>query len=224
MDTERLEVMDSQRFDASKLRINRKNLSIQTGLSDEENSVHSSRSTTPSLTFERDSSPDRSDSASDSRESSPPTSENTSLLSLGKDTNLKSISQIDVFEKDGFTTTRTIVRPIPSRSRLPKCFSRPSSPVASRPSSPRPTSPINFGALNCFANADAFAEEVDYVQAQRERELEGLAEVKIHVHRDELVSTETTLPLPPSVEKYANPEALRLNRRALEPTGSVTCP
>ncbi|KAJ6578918.1 hypothetical protein DFH09DRAFT_1310881 [Mycena vulgaris] len=46
MDTARLEIMDSQRFDASKRRMltNHMNLNIQTGLSDEDGSSVSSQS------------------------------------------------------------------------------------------------------------------------------------------------------------------------------------
>jgi len=228
--TERLEVMDSQRFDASKRRANRMNLNIQTGLSDEENTSLSSRSSSPvigtpegawdSFTFARHSSPEFSDSASGSRQSepsTPPTTVNSSL-NLEDDANAKVFRQTDVFDKGNFVTTRTIVRPIP-RSPILRCFSRPSSPVTSRPSSPlRPSSPISFGALNCFSNTDAFTEQVDYLQAQRACELEGLAEVKVHVLQ--VVTIDSQVELPWIVQKVVDPEGLR--RRAMEPRGVVS--
>ncbi|KAF7362458.1 hypothetical protein MVEN_00593400 [Mycena venus] len=235
-DIERLEIMDSQRFDASKRRTNRMNLSIQTGLSDEETTSLSSRSSSPvvstpegswdSFAFARDSSPELSDSASDSRQSgpsTPPTSLDSSLnssLVLGDDAKTKVLRQTDVFDKGAFVTTRTIIRPIP-RSPIPRCFSRPSSPVTSRPSSPlRPRSPLNFGALNCFSNADAFTEQVDYLQVQRARELEGLADAKVHVHQ--IITTDSEVELPWIVQKVVDPEGLR--RRAMEPRGVVSSP
>ncbi|KAJ6590172.1 hypothetical protein DFH09DRAFT_222870 [Mycena vulgaris] len=225
MDTARLEIMDSQRFDASKRRMltNHMNLNIQTGLSDEDGSSVSSQSDAAldspvgswdSFTFARDSSPEASDSSSNSLESStPPTSVNSSVI-LEDDVNPKLISQTDVFDKGPFVTTRTIVRPMPrSPLLLPGCFSRPSSPVTSRPSSP-----INFTALNCFSNSDAFALELDHLQAQRAHELAGRADVQVHVAR--MICTEVEAPW--IVQKVAQPEGLR--RRAMEPRGIVSSP
>ncbi|KAJ7125378.1 hypothetical protein C8R44DRAFT_875185 [Mycena epipterygia] len=223
--------MDSQRFDASKRQTSRLNLSIQTGLSDEDEASISSHPNSPlhtpegswdSFIFARDSSPDASDSASDSLESSTPPISLTSYVTLEDDINPKTICQTDVFDKGPghFVTTRTIIRPMPRSPLLSACFSRPSSPVTSRPSSPisfsRPSSPINFAALNCFAASDAFAEEADYIQAQRARELEGRAEVEVHVHQ--VVSYQSEAPW--IVQKVAHPEGLR--RRAMEPRGIVS--
>lgn len=210
------------------------NLIIQTGLSDDEETSLSSRSSSPvatpegswdSFSFARDSSPEGSDSASDSHQSpSTPPSSADSSLALEDDPNPKIIRQTDVFDKGTFVTTRTIIRPAP-RSPLPRFFSRPSSPVTSRPSSPlgisRPSSPINFGALNCFSSADAFTEQVDYLQAQRERELNGLAEVKVHVNQ--IVTTDVEEVLPWIVQQVVNPEGFRRRAVAMEPRGSVSC-
>ncbi|KIK02457.1 hypothetical protein K443DRAFT_96795 [Laccaria amethystina LaAM-08-1] len=72
----------------------------------------------------------------------------------------------DVFERDGYTTTRTIIRP-----HVPvSIFSRSSSPV-SIPS--RPSSPIGFSTLNCIGSTDAFEEEVEYLTTLRQMELNG---------------------------------------------------
>ncbi|KAJ7721475.1 hypothetical protein B0H16DRAFT_366552 [Mycena metata] len=217
MDTERLEVMDSQRFDFSRRGANRMNLSIQTGLTHEDDaSASSSRSGTPEITW--DSSPSSSN-ASGSALSTPPASVNSSLT-LQEDvaTNPKTISQTDVFDKGTFLSTRTIIRPIP-RSPIPAFFSRPSrpsSPANSRPSSPLPT---NFGALNCFSNANAFTEQVDYIQAQRAREMEGLADAQVHV--DRVVTTKSEAPW--IVQKLVDPEGLRRLAVYMEPHGSVSC-
>ncbi|KAJ7099357.1 hypothetical protein B0H15DRAFT_797028 [Mycena belliarum] len=220
MDTERLEIMDSQRFDVSKRRnmASSLNLSIQTGLS------HGSDDTVPIETnpllpsptgswdssFARDSSPDASDSASDSHASTPPTSL-TSSITLEDDANPKTVHQTDVFDKGPFTTTRTIIRPMP-RSPLLACFSRPSSPVNVIS---RPSSPINFAALNCFAGPDAFTEEVNKLQAQRARELEGNSTIQVAVRK--MVSTEFD-----AAFGVTQPEVLR--RRAMEPRGIVSSP
>ncbi|EDR00533.1 uncharacterized protein LACBIDRAFT_313246 [Laccaria bicolor S238N-H82] len=72
----------------------------------------------------------------------------------------------DVFERDGYTTTRTIIRP-----HVPvSIFSRSSSPV-SVPS--RPSSPIKFSTLSCIGSTDAFEEEVEHLTTLREMELNG---------------------------------------------------
>ncbi|KAJ7033408.1 hypothetical protein C8F04DRAFT_624110 [Mycena alexandri] len=213
-DTERLEVMDSQRFDVSRRGTNGMNLSIQTGLTGDA-SASSSRSGTPEGAWDSFTS---SANASGSALSTPPTSVNSSLTLQDDDaTNPKTIRQTDVFDKGTFLSTRTIIRPIP-RSPIPAFFSRPSSPANSRPSSPLP---INFGALNCFSNAaaDAFTEQVDYIQAQRAREIDGLADVEVHVHQ--VVTTKTEAPW--FVQKIVDPEGLRRRALYMEPRGSVSC-
>ncbi|KAJ7133744.1 hypothetical protein C8R43DRAFT_1133277 [Mycena crocata] len=227
MDAERLEVVDSQRFDASKRRTNRLNLNIQTGLGDDEDTSVTSRSNSPlltlegsgaSFTFARDSSPD----ASDSHGSSTPPTSVTSSVTLEDVVDPKSVVQTDVFDKGDFLTTRTIIRPVPRSPLLSGCFSRPSSPVISRPSSPisfitsRPSSPINFSALNCFAAPDAFAEQADQLQAQRARELAGSADVQVHIQQVVSTATEGRW----IVRESAIPEGLR--RRAMEPSATVS--
>ncbi|KAJ7478586.1 hypothetical protein B0H11DRAFT_1916587 [Mycena galericulata] len=219
MDTAaRLEIMDSQRFDASKRKTSNMNLSIQTGVSDGEIVfANNFGPETPegswvSFTFARDSSPEVSDAASDSPESSTPPTSVSSSDNLD-DIDPKVIRQTDVFDRGNFITTRTIIRPTPRSPLLPGCFSRPSSPVTSRPSSP-----INFAVLNCFSSTDAFTEEVDHLQAQRARQLEGRGDMEVHVH--EVISTEVEVPW--IVQKVVNPEGLR--RRAMEPSGVVSSP
>ena len=93
-------------------------------------------------------------------------------------------------EEEYFTSSCTIIRPMP-RSPISEFFSRPSSPF-SRPSSPtsRPSSPIIFSTLNCFGSTDAFEDEVDYLQAQRSKELEGHSAIRIHVEQETVVYTE----------------------------------
>lgn len=93
-------------------------------------------------------------------------------------------------EEEYITSTCTIIRPMP-RSPILQFFSRPSSPF-SRPSSPisRPTSPITFSTLNCFGSTDAFEEDVDYIQAQRSKELEGYSAIQVHVEQETEVHTE----------------------------------
>ncbi|KAF9012635.1 hypothetical protein BDQ17DRAFT_716101 [Cyathus striatus] len=97
----------------------------------------------------------------------------------------KEVVQTDVFEKEDFTITRTIIRPKPSRSVL-SIFSRPSSPLdpTSRPGTPLG---INFKALNCITASHAFEEEVDYLQLERERE----HELHIRVFQEQSVHNES---------------------------------
>ncbi|KAJ7798629.1 hypothetical protein B0H14DRAFT_3492324 [Mycena olivaceomarginata] len=218
-DTERVEVMDFQRFDISK-RTNRKNLSIQTGLSDEE-TTSSTRSSSPvvttpegtwgSSTFGSDSSPDLSDSASaDSVRATHLCDTVEPPRTIKENDHTELFFHTDI----SFLTPRTLVRPIA------RCFSRPSSPVTSRPSSPlRPSSPINFGALNCFASADAFTEHVERMQAQRAREVDGLAEVKVNMHK--VITTDVSDELPWIVQQVIDPQALRLRA---EPRGVISSP
>ncbi|KAJ7251144.1 hypothetical protein B0H12DRAFT_649890 [Mycena haematopus] len=216
-DTGLLEVMDSQRFDVTKRRKNSTmNLSIQTGLSDEEHSPvspHSSSllSITPAGSWDslaRDfSTPELSDSVSDSPTSPPSTPPSP----------VRDHDNGELFYPTAVSFVTPRINPIL------RCFSRPSSPVPSRPSSPlRPRSPINFCALNCFSNADAFTEHVDHLQAQRARELAGLADVKVHVHQ--VIATDSQTELPWFAQRIIDPEALRLQRTRDEPRGVVSCP
>ncbi|KIJ66063.1 hypothetical protein HYDPIDRAFT_27263 [Hydnomerulius pinastri MD-312] len=78
--------------------------------------------------------------------------------------------QVDVFDRDDLIITRTIIRPSP-QSPIKGLFSRPSSPISSRPGSSlcRPTSPI-LQALNCFSTS-AFERDVDDVQAERANQM-----------------------------------------------------
>ncbi|KAJ7163067.1 hypothetical protein C8R46DRAFT_1281398 [Mycena filopes] len=213
---ERLEVMDSQRFDVSRRGTNRKNLSIQTGPKDEDDSsASSSRSATP------EDASDSSASSSNASVSAASTSVNSSLT-LAEDRDIaaadpKTIRQTDVFDKgDSTSTTRTIIRPIP-RSPIPAFFSRPSSPANANNARSRPSSPINFGALNCFSSAaaDAFTEQVDCVQARRAREMEGLANVEVRVHQ--VVATATDAPA--LLQQIVDPEGVMRRVVYMEPRG-----
>ncbi|KAJ6497430.1 hypothetical protein C8R45DRAFT_127020 [Mycena sanguinolenta] len=209
-------LMDSQRFDVSKRRKNSSmNLSIQTGLSDDENTSSSSRSSSPlrttpegswdSFAFVCNFTPEPSESGTDSAPSAPSTPPPPTP------------------PKDNDNDETVVSFLTPRKKPILHYFSRPSSPVPSRPNSPlRPSSPINFGALNCFSNADAFSEHVDYLQAQRARELEGSADVKVHVHQ--VVATDIQAQLPWIVQKVVDPEALRVQRMREEPRGVVSCP
>ncbi|KAG7091297.1 hypothetical protein E1B28_010343 [Marasmius oreades] len=79
----------------------------------------------------------------------------------------------------GGTTTRTIVRPIPS-SPVGSYLSLPS--TASKGSFSRPTSPI-LSSLNCFSS-DAFEAEVDRVCEAREKRMAGEGEIKVFVREE----------------------------------------
>jgi predicted thioredoxin/glutaredoxin len=83
----------------------------------------------------------------------------------------------------------------------------------------RPSSPIDFGALNCFANADAFTEHVEHMQAHRARELDGLAEVKVNMHK--VITKDVSDELPWIVQQVIDPQGLRLRA---EPRGVVSSP
>ncbi|KAF8161740.1 hypothetical protein K438DRAFT_1776279 [Mycena galopus ATCC 62051] len=227
-DIERLEVMDSQRFDFSKRRTNNSmNLSIQTGFSDDGSDISLSSGSSSPLSstlgdscesLACDSSPETCDSASDSASKPLPPTPPGLLQPFPVTPKAGDSGQLLCPTAVSFVTPRTSIHPIL------RCFSRPSSPAPSRPSSPlRPSSPINFGALNCFSNADAFTEHVDYLHAQHARELEGRADVEVHVHQ--VVATDFQVELPPwIVQKVVDPEALRVQRTRDEPRGFVSCP
>ncbi|KAJ7198487.1 hypothetical protein GGX14DRAFT_401856 [Mycena pura] len=242
-DIERREIMDAQRYDVAKRRTNRKNLNIQIGTNDSKDSSVTSRSNSPLLTPEgswvsfhiaaapspegsdSSDSPEGSNSASElsgSSPSAPPSSFVASCIAREDDIGDTEIRQTDMFAKDEFVVTRTIIRPTP-RSPL-GCFSRPSSPLPSRPSSPgptrtRPLSPIalNFAALNCFVPS-GFEADVDHLQAQRAREHCRTAAVQVQVHQ--LISMDIDTPWPLEQDNSYAVEGLR--RRLVEPTATVS--
>ncbi|KAI9568910.1 hypothetical protein HD554DRAFT_686834 [Boletus coccyginus] len=74
--------------------------------------------------------------------------------------------QVDTFDREDLIITRTILRPA-TQSSIRGMFSRPSSPMVPRPTSPlsRPNTPV-FQALNCF-RPSAFEREVDDIQTER---------------------------------------------------------
>jgi len=74
--------------------------------------------------------------------------------------------QVDTFDREDLIITRTVIRPA-TQSSIRGMFSRPSSPMVSRPTSPlsRPNTPV-FQALNCF-RPSAFEREVDDIQTER---------------------------------------------------------
>jgi len=81
----------------------------------------------------------------------------------------------DVFEREGYTTVRTILRPSSPRPAIFNFFSRPSSPTLERvPPTPRPTLPLGiFNNLNCIHSTDAFEEELDFIEKERQKEFSG---------------------------------------------------
>ncbi|KAJ7597543.1 hypothetical protein C8J56DRAFT_1108814 [Mycena floridula] len=86
-----------------------------------------------------------------------------------------------VEETDDHSTTKKIIRPMPS-SPLMSCFSRPSSPFQSRPSSPS-LIPFAMNSLNCFSTS-VFEEEVDRIQDARIEEESGKAGVRVWVTQE----------------------------------------
>ncbi|KAK7057764.1 hypothetical protein R3P38DRAFT_1186174 [Favolaschia claudopus] len=218
----RLEHMDSQRFDISKSKKNIKGLGLCIiDDRDSEDETNSSRSSSPLLSTPNGSydffprtrgySPNFTDSATNTRESSVSPPSSNSSIPMQDELTEPPASQTDV---------TFLATPPPKFQLLPRCFSRPSSPVTSRPNSPfRPISPINFSALNCFSQPDALEEEIVYMWDKRARELEGLADVKVQVHQE--VATDSKLePTPVGIEKVTEQEAFR--RRVLEPTAVVS--
>ncbi|KAF9237871.1 hypothetical protein BU15DRAFT_48223 [Melanogaster broomeanus] len=77
--------------------------------------------------------------------------------------------QVDTFDREDLIITRTIIRPAP-QSPIMGLFTRPSSPIASRPRSPfsRPISPV-LQALNCFSTT-AFEQDLDNIQIERAKQ------------------------------------------------------
>lgn len=158
--------------------------------------MHSEESGIPEITTESPES-SYSDGTSTTNESSSPTEDSVSSTPTVVEPTIFShktdTQSTDVFERDGYTTTRTIIRPGSPRSPLSSIFSRPSSPVpgstTSRPSSPLGT---NFANLNCMGSTDAFEEGLDFILQQREKDLTGITqEIKVNVTQDQTVFYET---------------------------------
>lgn len=182
----RLEAMDAQRFDLSKRR-NPSNLIISIASP----SVHSVASSIPEITIESpESSPASShfDESSTANESSSPTDDSLSSAPTVVEpiifTHKDDTQTTDVFERDGYSTTRTIIRPGSPRSPVWSIFSRPSSPVPA--SITRPSSPLgtNLANLNCMGSTEAFEEGLDFILEQRENDTR---EMKVQVTRDQAV-------------------------------------
>lgn len=200
----RLEAMDAQRFDLSKRRVSVRNdlgsflfwhqffqkpstLVISTVAP----SVHPEESGIPQINIlSPESSP--SDETATTNQSSSATDESTpssltaieaTIFSHKNDT-----QSTDVFEREDYTTTRTIIRPKSPRSPLLSVFSRPSSPApvgTSRPSSPLGARLPN---LTCMGSTDAFEEELDYILRQRENDLAGVSQdLQVKVTQDQAV-------------------------------------
>ncbi|KAF8058745.1 hypothetical protein FPV67DRAFT_516163 [Lyophyllum atratum] len=176
----RVEAMDAQRYDISKSRHRRDQSSDSTD-SFQASSACSSPSTSD---LESDSASSNDDSLLDSTTPSTDSSASSSLEEVT--TASATVDKVDhAGNEDEPSTTHTIIRPLP-RSPIIEFFSRPSSPVT------RPNSPLNFATLSCFSSTAAFEDDVDYVQAQRAKELSGQSNVRVYVtesreiHREEL--------------------------------------
>jgi len=105
---------------------------------------------------------------------------------------IKETHYTDVFEREGYTTVRTIVRPSP-RPTIFNFFSRPSSPtLEGLPLTSRPTPPLGiFNNLNCMHSTDAFEEELDFIERERQKEFgKGDNSVAVWVQRDSSVLME----------------------------------
>ncbi|KAJ3498188.1 hypothetical protein NLJ89_g10250 [Agrocybe chaxingu] len=92
----------------------------------------------------------------------------------------------DVFEHEGYTTTRTIIRPTPARSNILTLLSRPSLEDLKSPSHSAGIPVLRrLRSLNCISTVDAFEEEIDFIQAEREKQIAGLnTGLKIRVEQD----------------------------------------
>jgi len=183
----RLEAMDAQRFDLSKRR-NPSNLTISIVAP----SLHSVESGIPEITIESPESSPESSHFDESNESSSPTDDSVSPTPTVVEpiifTHKNETQTTDVFERDGYSTTRTIIRPSSPRSPVLSIFSRPSSPVPA--SITRPSSPLgtNLANLNCMGSGDAFEEGLDFILQQRENDLADLTqEIKVEVTRNQAV-------------------------------------
>jgi hypothetical protein len=108
----------------------------------------------------------------------------------------------DVFEHaDNTTTTRTVIRPMSAQPGV-TCFPKSNTGHIGR----RRRSPIGR-RLNCVCNADAFEQELDFSQQEREKRLAGLeTNVQVRVYKEKSVFTE---------EKWRDPIRAMLYGRAL---------
>jgi hypothetical protein len=100
----------------------------------------------------------------------------------------------DIFEREEYTTVRTIIRPSSPRPiSIFNLFSRPSSPTLEGvPLTLPPTLPFGiFKNLNCMRSTDAFEEELNFIENERHKEVNGVdTSVAIRVHRECSVLTE----------------------------------
>jgi hypothetical protein len=108
-----------------------------------------------------------SSSPTDNSVSPTPTVAEPTIFSHKSDTQLT-----DVFERDGYTTTRTIIRPRSPRLPCLFIFSRPSSPVPGSISRPRSSLSANLLNLNCMGSTNGFEKELDLILRQRGQDIE----------------------------------------------------
>ncbi|KAF8806694.1 hypothetical protein BYT27DRAFT_7257383 [Phlegmacium glaucopus] len=170
----RLDAMDAQRFDPSKKSRNPSNLVISIVAP----SVHGEESGIPQITVIA---PEFSalDETWIANQFSSATDDSPSSATVIEATifNYTSHTQLtDVFENDGYTTTRTIIRPASPRSPLRSLFSGPSIPVSGA-TSRSTSSPLcdRFANLNSICGTDAF-EGLDLILRQHENDLSGVTE------------------------------------------------
>ena len=127
-----------------------------------------SLSSSSSTTSESESVPSTPSSASSSSyfTTSSPNLAEGALETSPSGTSSSGSRQVDTFDREDLIITRTVIRPA-TQSAIRGMFSRPSSPMVSRPASPlsRPNTPV-FQALNCF-RPSAFEREVDDIQTER---------------------------------------------------------
>ncbi|EGO26368.1 hypothetical protein SERLADRAFT_414435 [Serpula lacrymans var. lacrymans S7.9] len=106
----------------------------------------------------------------------------SSSLTLDEEQNSSDVQRIDVFDRDDFIITRTVIMPTPKTPLLAHLpFSRPTSPF-SRPTSPfsRQASPF-VNALNCFDTSNAFEEDVGFGQTERYKDFNGCGGIEVVV-------------------------------------------
>jgi len=105
---------------------------------------------------------------------------------------INEIHYTDIFEREGYTTVRTIIRPSP-RPAIFNFFSRPSSPtLEGLPLTSHPTPPLGiFNNLNCIHSTNAFEEGLDFIEKARQKEFgKGDNSVAVWVQRDSSVLME----------------------------------